>query len=384
MKKIIVTEYKKMFFSALAVQEKIIEMDADPEPGSLKTGDIVLGSVKNTADNIKAAFCEIGNGKTGFLPFKECSNTPRGRMLLPVQIKRDASGLKEEMLTARFSIPGRNLVLLYEPAGERFCISKKASDRARAAELKKILAEQCADTSFGFIVRTNAFLTDNDTILAEAAALLDKGDSVIKAAEYRTAGSILYRAPDLCREWILGAAEGEEIEVISENREYLERLQNDPLLSGIPFTARHYTDAFPLEKLFRLDHYTELALSRKIWLRSGGFLVIDHTEAMTVIDVNTGSTVIGKDREETFLKINLEAADEIAYQLRLRNLSGIIIADLISMRNRDHIKKVEDRFHAVLSEDPHKAVLADITRLGLAEITRQKKRRPFRTVFTIS
>ena len=119
MKKIIVTAYKKMLFSALAENEKIIEMDADPEPGSLKAGDIVLATVRNTADNIKAAFCEIGSGMIGFLPFTECNVPLKGHMLIPVQIKRDASGLKERMLSARFSVPGRNLVLLYEPAGDR-------------------------------------------------------------------------------------------------------------------------------------------------------------------------------------------------------------------------------------------------------------------------
>ncbi|MBQ6362176.1 MAG: ribonuclease E/G [Lachnospiraceae bacterium] len=384
MKKIIVTAYKKMLFSALAENEKIIEMDADPEPGSLKAGDIVLATVRNTADNIKAAFCEIGSGMIGFLPFTECNVPLKGHMLIPVQIKRDASGLKERMLSARFSVPGRNLVLLYEPAGEHFCVSKKVSDKARTAELKELLAGKCTDTPFGFIIRTNAFSADIETILSEADALLEQGASVLNAAEHRTPGSILYRAPDLCREWLLGAAAEEEIEVISEKADYLDVLKKDPLLSGIPFSARHYTDPFPLEKLFRLDHYTELALSRKVWLRSGGFLIIDRTEAMTVIDVNTGSAVSGKDKEETFLKINLEAAEEIAYQLRLRNLSGIIIVDLINMKSRDHMKAVEACFHKALSGDPHKAVLMDITRLGLAEITRQKKRKPFYAAVLIS
>lgn len=383
MKKFIVTNYEYMILTAESEQDRIIALDASPAGASLKTGDIVLCAVKNISDNIRAAFCDLGNGKTGFLPLSECPVPPKGRMLIPVQVKREAAGSKEEMLTARFSLAGRYLVFLYAPKGERFCVSKKVQDRKLAARIREMLAQVCENPSYGFIIRTNAFAADPDMILREAKVLIGKADRILADAAFRTPGNLLSPAPDFLRERLLGLQEEEEAEVISDDAACLDALQKDPVLAGIRFSTRSYDDAWPLAKLFRLSHYLDLARSRKVWLKSGGYLIIDRTEAMTVIDVNTGSAISGKDKEETFLRTNLEAAAEIGYQIRLRNLSGIILADLINMKDKDHWKDVEAAFQEAFRHDPAKAVLVDITKLGLAEITRQKKRNPLDAQLTI-
>ena len=147
-------------------------------------------------------------------------------------------------------------------------------------------------------------------------------------------------------------------------------------MSGSEIPLRLYEDSYPLRALYHLETELDHATSKNVWLKSGGYLVIEPTEAMTVIDVNTGKNVDKKSPEDTYFKTNMEAAVEIAAQLRLRNISGIIIVDFIDMADEEHNTELLNSFKRILSSDPVKTTLIDMTSLGLVEITRKKIKRP--------
>ena len=163
------------------------------------------------------------------------------------------------------------------------------------------------------------------------------------------------------------------MEIVTDEREIYDELTNVP---PADIQVRFYEDSYPLVSLYNLETSLERALGKTVWLKSGGYLVIEPTEAMTVIDVNTGKNIEKKSPEETYFKTNLEAATEIAFQLRLRNLSGIIIVDFIDMKEEEHNTELLNAFRQHLNQDPVKTTLVDMTALGLVEITRKKIRQP--------
>jgi len=167
-------------------------------------------------------------------------------------------------------------------------------------------------------------------------------------------------------------------EILTDDKDIFEQLKVfvRECCPSLTDRSRLYCDDYPLSKLYRLETELEQALSERVWLKSGGFLVIQPTEAMTVIDVNTGKYIGKKNAEETFLKLNLEAAKEIAHQIKLRNLSGIIIVDFIDMDEEENRQELMRQLDAFLSEDQIKTTLVDMTKLGLVEITRKKVRKP--------
>lgn len=172
-------------------------------------------------------------------------------------------------------------------------------------------------------------------------------------------------------------------EILTDLPDIYQKLQ-EAAGDGFQVPVRFYTDSYPLSALYRLDAALDRALGRTVWLRSGGYLVIEPTEAMTVIDVNTGKNTDKKTASETYLKTNLEAAEEIAVQLRLRNLSGIIVVDFIDMKEKAQNEELMRRLRQCLAADPVKTVLVDMTPLGLVEITRKKTLRPLHEQFSRS
>jgi ribonuclease G len=242
------------------------------------------------------------------------------------------------------------------------------------------LAEPVYDSRFGLIIRTNAAEAGEQVLLREIRSLQERMEQLLSQAPYRTIYSLMEEAPE---EYIriLQNQRLEELEaVLTDDPEVYEQLQafaNDHPECNLKDKIRLYDDPMlDLHKLYSLQVQLERALQKKIWLKSGANLMIEPTEAMTVIDVNSSRNVKKKLPGEQYLQINLEAAAEIARQLRLRNLSGIIIIDFIDMANAEDKEALLDAMRRLVKPDPVKTEVIDLTKLGLMELTRKKIRKP--------
>ena len=348
-------------------------------------GNVYLGRVQNVLPSMEAAFVDIGRGRNAVLysgevdwDAVETGNQPRrielalksGDRVL-VQVTKDPVGHKGARLTSQISLPGRYLV--YVPAGSMNGISRKLPDTERA-RLKRILKEVLPESS-GVIVRTAAEGATEDQLTRDVQRLTSQWEHISSQLETVQAPALLHSEPDLLVKIVRDVfnedfrkmlIQGEEAQRTIEA--YLESVAPD-LLERV---EAYEGDRDPFDE-FRVTEQIEKALDRKVWLPSGGSLVIDRTEAMTVVDVNTGKFVgSGGNLEETVTKNNLEAAEEIVRQLRLRDIGGIIVVDFIDMvleSNRDLVLR---RLVECLSRDRTKHQVAEVTSLGLVQMTRKK------------
>ncbi|PJJ63448.1 Rne/Rng family ribonuclease [Compostimonas suwonensis] len=348
-------------------------------------GNVYLGRVQNVLPSMEAAFVDIGRGRNAVLysgevdwDAVETGNQPRrielalkaGDKVL-VQVTKDPIGHKGARLTSQVSLPGRYLV--YVPNGSMNGISRKLPDTERA-RLKKILKEVLPDNT-GVIVRTAAEGATEEQLTLDVTRLTAQWADISAKVESEQAPAMLHSEPDLLIKIVRDVFNEDFQKMVIQGAEaqktierYLEQVAPD-LLDRVQ-TYEGTKDAFDE---YRVSEQIEKALDRKVWLPSGGSLVIDRTEAMTVVDVNTGKFVgSGGNLEETVTKNNLEAAEEIVRQLRLRDIGGIIVVDFIDMvleTNRDLVLR---RLIECLSRDRTKHQVAEVTSLGLVQMTRKK------------
>lgn len=351
-------------------------------------GNVYLGKVQNVLPSMEAAFVDIGRGRNAVLYSGEVdwdaageagtTNQPRrielalkpGDTVL-VQVTKDPVGHKGARLTSQISLPGRYLV--YVPGGSMNGISRKLPDNERA-RLKKILKDVMPEDA-GVIVRTAAEGATEEQLTRDVQRLLRQWEVISQSVEGAQAPTLLHSESDLLVKIIRDVFNEDFQKLVIEGDEaaktitsYLESVAPD-LIERIEIHS-DTTDSFTT---YRIHEQIAKALDRKVWLPSGGSLVIDRTEAMTVIDVNTGKFVgTGGNLEETVTKNNLEAAEEIVRQLRLRDIGGIIVVDFIDMvldSNRDLVHR---RLVECLSRDRTKHQVAEVTSLGLVQMTRKK------------
>ena len=348
-------------------------------------GNVYLGRVQNVLPSMEAAFVDIGRGRNAVLYSDEVDwdgvetgNQPRrielalkpGDKVL-VQVTKDPVGHKGARLTSQISLPGRYLV--YVPNGSMNGISRKLPDTERA-RLKRILKEVLPESS-GVIVRTAAEGATEEQLTRDVQRLTAQWEHIQKQVETQQAPALLHAEPDLLVKIVRDVFNEDFTKMLIQGadasrtiRTYLESVAPD-LLERV---EAYEDDVDPFDA-FRITEQIEKALDRKVWLPSGGSLVIDRTEAMTVVDVNTGKFVgSGGNLEETVTKNNLEAAEEIVRQLRLRDIGGIIVVDFIDMvleSNRDLVLR---RLVECLSRDRTKHQVAEVTSLGLVQMTRKK------------
>ncbi len=393
MRRTVVTRLSGSLLAAEEEDGRITGLFLEPEGTESLVGRIYVGRVKSIVKNIRAAFLEFGRDEMCFYPLEEWEKHPlpgmEGKTLkegdsLLIQIEKDAVKTKAPMATTCIIFAGQYLVLA---AGKRgICFSSKIRDGARKQALKEFLTEAAdsAETSFpfGLIVRTNGKTAPDGAILSELETFLKTASRIFSLWETRTAGTLLYEPEPAFLAEIFNNRTGSLGEVVTDDQtvyrlveEKLKTLRAQDEACPLP-ALRLYGDSYPLSKLYSLETALSKALSEKVWLKSGGSLIIQPTEALVSIDVNTGKFDGKKRLEETFFKINLEAAAEIAVQLRLRNLSGIIIVDFIDMEERDHKEQLLRVFAAALENDPVKVNLLGFTRLNLVELTRKKVRKP--------
>lgn len=375
--------------AALSEEERIVEIRLESDQEKSILGNIYTGQVENIASNIQAAFVQIEPGKRCYYSLAEAQravfsagrkgNGPlRPGDELLVQVSRDAMKGKLPALTSNLNFTGRYLVLT--TGDKKFGLSSKLAleDRHRLSGWLKEEAER-PDKEFGIIVRTNAADASKEEILKELEWLKGRYHKAVVQGRNRTCFSLVLETEPFYVAAVRDAYGRDLDEIITDVPKIREMILGylEEISPELKEKLRFYQDKLlPLYKLYRVETALDAIQKEKVWLNSGGFLVIQQTEAFVSIDVNSGKYTGKKKMEETFRKINLEAAAEIGRQLRLRNLSGIILIDFINMENPDHRDELFYVLQKLLRKDPIKSRAIDITPLHILEMTRKKVRRP--------
>jgi ribonuclease E len=346
-------------------------------------GNVYLGKVQNVLPSMEAAFVDIGRGRNAVLYAGEVDwnsvDTSHGRRIeaalkpgdkVLVQVTKDPVGHKGARLTSQVSLPGRYLV--YVPNGSMNGISRKLPDTERA-RLKKILKEVLPEHA-GVIVRTAAEGATEDQLTRDVQRLTSQWEAIEKKVQSGQAPVMLHSEPDLLVKIVRDVFNEDFTKLIIDGESARQTI--DEYLSAVAPDLKDRVELYEGPDSFeeyRINEQIEKALDRKVWLPSGGSLVIDRTEAMTVVDVNTGKFVgSGGNLEETVTKNNLEAAEELVRQLRLRDIGGIIVVDFIDMVLEENRDLVLRRLMECLSRDRTKHQVAEVTSLGLVQMTRKK------------
>ncbi len=346
-------------------------------------GNVYLGVVRSVLPGLEAAFVDIGTGANGVIYAGDLNSSrrthgqgPRIERLLKtgdrllVQVQKDAMGTKGPRLTSRISLPGRHLVLT--PGNTMLGISRRLPDEERA-RLRKILQVE-RPSGFGIIVRTAAADSSRREMVADIARLKATWEKINEESDQGKAPRLIHQETSLLIRVIREHFTGDFRRLIINDREsheslmeYLDEVAPD-LVDKVQLSEDRELSLFAR---FHVDDQLLRAMDRKVWLPSGGYLVIDTTEALTVIDVNTGKYVGDANLEATVLHNNLEAAEEIGRQLRLRDIGGIIVIDFIDMEIRKNREAVLARMRAALARDKTTTQVHSVSSLGLVEVTRK-------------
>jgi ribonuclease E len=352
-------------------------------------GNIYLGRVQNVLPGMEAAFVDIGTQKNAVLyrgdvqfdkddvveqgPDPRIEQVLKSRQMILCQVTKNPIAAKGGRLTQEVSLPGRFVVLI--PDSRTYGISKRLPEGERR-RLRGIL-DRIKPEQHGIIVRTAAENATEHELTTDLTRLIEQWNEIRTKAEKATSPTLLYREPPLAvrviREEFSSDYRGiviDDAALFEEVRDYIGAF-NPEFADRIELYDAE-KEGLPLFEQHRVHEQLRKALDRKVWLPSGGSLIIEHTEALTVIDVNTGKNVGKSNLEETVFHNNLEAADEIARQLRLRDIGGIIVIDFIDMEIRENRRKVLEAFKDALSRDKTRTQVFEISELGLVEMTRKR------------
>jgi ribonuclease G len=376
---------------ALILQGAVQELHIERTASRGRTGNVYLGKVARVLPGMQSAFIDIGLERAAFLHVADiweakaatgngAPPTPIEKLLfdgqaIMVQVIKDPIGTKGARLSTQISIAGRMLV--YLPQDPHIGVSQRIENEAEREQLRARVQQLLpADEKGGFIVRTMAEDASEADIAMDLDYLRKTWQHIAQQSKTVPPPSLLHEDLSLAQR-VLRDFVGEHTSTIQ-----IDSRENFQMLSefGATYTPSvltklsHYTGERPLFDLYGVEGEIEKALGRRVDLKSGGYLIIEQTEAMTTIDVNTGSYVNGRNFDDTIFKTNLEAAHAIARQLRLRNLGGIIILDFIDMENVEHRQAVLAELHKALSRDRTKVTVSDFSALGLVEMTRKRTR----------
>ncbi len=382
-KSIVISEQDNI--AALLENDRVVEFFVNR--GELLLGDIYTASVENILPGIDAAFVNLGKDKMGFLhandvpgqgPLKE-RLVPKQKLL--VQITKEPTGHKGPRVSTAISLPGRFLVLVPEERG--VSISRRISEARERARLKSVV-NLMKPPGVGLIIRTEAKGQGDQELFEDFEQLWDRWQTIVSEAEASIGPTLIYRDQDLLFRVIRDAYSHEVSEIIADSPEGQRRAQE--YLSGWASKqtkVSFHTDEVPLLLAKGIDREIEAALSDRAELPSGGHLNVQPTEALTVIDVNSGRFTSSRTQAETVRRTNLEAAQEIPRQLRLRNIGGMVIVDFIDMDSRKDQQQVLEAFQRALEEDRAKPQIGQLSDLGLVELTRRRQGQSLRELFSI-
>ena len=363
---IVLTKFGDHLVSMLLKDGQPVEFQCVSEKNKVDIGNIYIGVVKNVVKNINGAFVEFDKDETGFLSMRHRQYKAGDEVL--VQIKKEATEEKRPMLSDQIELTGEYLVLTSDKLSVG--ISNKIHQKEKKQELKE-MAEPLVTQEYGFILRTEAAKANKEDVLMEADQLSAKYHEIVAKRQYRKAPHLVDTNYDALEVLVHDLKPGSIDRIVTDQEEVGKQLKE----KGYEVSLCSYM-AGDIERRYRFRHYLSEVFKRKIFMKSGGFLYIEQTEAMAVIDVNTGKSIGKKNQEAHIKKINLEAAKEAARQIRLRNLSGIIMIDFIDMKSKDDEKELLQVMQHYLNGDSKKAVAVDITKLGIMEITRKKEKNP--------
>lgn len=381
------------------------------------TGNIYKGKVRNILHNIQSAFIDIDEGDNGFIHISDIlENTKKfeelfdmdfdwdqeekkvqkeekqvdiEQVLKPdqwvlVQVVKEPIGTKGARLTSNVSIAGRYLVLL--PNSSHRGVSRKIQDRTAREKLKKFIRSFEMPKDMGLICRTASCVATPEMLIDEAHELLTTWQGILDGFQKANEPSLLFQESDLIKRSLLNAVDRRMERVLVDDYNTYQNCKKmfARYASEHPLRIEYYRDKTPMFERFNVEREIEKALRRKVWLPGGGYLFFDKTEAMTTVDVNSGrSSGNQKDVEEALVRINLEAAEEVARQLRLRNVGGLIIIDFIDMRFKKNQRRVLDKLKDCMKEDSAKCTILGMSEFGLVEMTRQRSRGSLaQTIFT--
>ena len=371
---------------AIMQQGVVQELHVERSSSRGLVGNIYQGRVCRVLPGMQSAFVEVGLERAAFLHVadiwqeKQHGEKPIERLLhegqtILVQVIKDPIGTKGARLSTQISIAGR--LLVYLPQETHIGISQRIENEAERESLREKLQHLLApETKGGFIVRTSAETATDGELLADIEYLQRIWNDINIQARTAAPQTLLYHELNLPLRVLRDFVHDDTDRIIVDSRETFTKMQSfsGSYVANVADKLEHYQGGRPLFDLFAVEDEIEKALSRKVELKSGGYLIIDQTEALTTIDVNTGGFVGGRNFDDTIFKTNLEAAHAIARQLRLRNLGGIIIVDFIDMDNADHKNSVLDEFRKALSRDRTRMTVNGFTALGLVEMTRKRTR----------
>lgn len=356
-------------------------------------GNIYVGKVINIVKNIQAAFVQIEDGIVCYYSLKENpepiyikksggSELVQGDEIL-VQVEKEALKTKDPVVSSNLNIPGKYMAIT--TGNQKLGISSKISSEKKQ-ELKDFFGKFNLQGN-GIVIRTNAATASHEMLLQEFDFLMERLQKMKETAVHRTAFSLLYRADSFYLQRLRNMYEGELDKIITDVKSVYTEIE-EYLTKYQPTDRKRlnfYEDnILSLAALYNITRDLERTLQRQVWMKSGAYLVIEPTEACTVIDVNTGKCDSKrKDRQKTFLKINLEAAKEAANQIRLRNLSGIILVDFIDLEKEEDRNQLMHELRELLKKDAVPTNLVDMTKLQIAEITRKKQKKPLHEQITL-
>ncbi len=375
-------------------------------------GSLFKGRIKNLEPGLKAAFVDIGFEKNAFLHYwdiiPESADTtfeavetkgskksvsreskyhptmddipklyPPGTEVI-VQVTKGPISTKGPKITTNISLPGRYLVLY--PFGSQSGISRKIEDPKERSRLREILRSMTVPEGMGVIFRTVGMGQSRRYFIRDLALLIDEWQKIAERIKAAPVSSCVYQEPGLVYRTVRDFLTEEVDRIVVDNREEFERIQNlvGQISNRSKSKVKLYDESVPIFERFNIDRQIEDAFRHQVWLKCGGYIVIDETEALIAIDVNTGRNKSGKDLERTIFQTNLEAAEEVARQLRLRNIGGIIIIDFIDMKSRRDQQEVTNRLRDCVRRDKSKTHILPISPVGLTEMTRQRQEESIR------
>ncbi|MHB9028797.1 MAG: Rne/Rng family ribonuclease, partial [Candidatus Latescibacterota bacterium] len=407
---------------AILEDSRLVEIWVERPENERMVGDIYKGKVKAVIPGIQAAFVDIGMEKSAFLHVSDVSGESidfsaqydldedeeeednpaapasaprqkRGKAIgrgrekkyppieslikkeqdILVQITKEPISTKGARITSEISLPGRFLVLV--PGGSKIGVSRKIESWGERKRLKQ-LALKYKPKGFGIIIRTVAEGKGEDEIEVEVRELVRQYEELKRKSDAVAPPALIHKEMGMTSGMIRDLLSEDVDRVLVDSRANYDEIRHylDTTSPGLKNKVQMYQGKEPIFDNYGIEKEIESIFSRKVWLKKGGFLVMDHTEALTVIDVNSGRYIGKSNQDETILNTNIESAIEIARQLRLRDIGGIIVIDFIDMHSHDHRRRVEDAFADALKNDRSKISISQISEFGLMEMTRQRVR----------
>ncbi len=351
-------------------------------------GNIYMGRVLRVLPGMQSAFIDIGGARAAFLHVADIRGhhhdgegvKPIEKLLaegqnLLVQVVKDPIGSKGARLSTQASLAGRLLVHL--PQESHIGISQRIEDEEERHQLREKLQQLLpSDVTGGFIIRTVAETASDGELLADVEYLRKRWQDIQDKARGAASAALIYQDLDLSLRVLRDSVHDETARILIDSRETFQKTHAFALefMPNAAARLEHYSGERPLLDLYGVEDEIEKALARRVNLKSGGYIIIDQTEALATVDVNTGGFVGGRSFDDTIFKTNLEAAQAIARQLRLRNLGGIIIIDFIDMESEEHKNAVLNELRKTLAHDRTRVTLNGFTQLGLVEMTRKRTR----------